>query len=932
MTKLPEAINQKHVPWLHYLRRSLIESGEMSQMVEDGLRGLTLDLAVTARTINSSADYNRVLDSLIAEGTPFDKLPRALLVDDIQRAATILNPIYEQSQRLDGFISIPIDPALAHDTVGTVAAVRHLLAEINYPNVMVEIPATTAGIAAIKVLTADGVCTNATLVFSLAAYEAVANAYIAGLTEYMETHSVWRRWPASVVSIRVGAVDNLVDDWLAQHHMPDWQRETGLALARLIYDAYRTILGSDRWQMLAKKGGLPQRPLWCELVPPDFQYADTHYLAALALPGSVSSLEPVLWHVFCESKPDSAPFTWDGAAARTQFNTLLELGFDLAGAAEQLQADGLARLATNFQNLRQSVRQKREQLEDHWQPLVLDLAHEATAVSPPLTRLCDERVLCRIWNHDHTVWQPEPAEVSDRLAWLHLIPTMRRQIKRLESLTRTLIIEGYTHVFLLGMGGSGLAPQLFTDTFTQAALPPRPGLASLPHLQMQVLANTDPAAIAAQTRGIDLTRTLFIVISKSGRTVETMALFKYFYNKVLDAVGVKQAGHHFMAVTDPASPLAALAQELKFRQTFFNPTRMTGRFGALAFTGLLPAALAGVDLTALLERAEAMACNAHGCNCAQDGDNVAGLLGTVLAVLAGNGRDKLTFITSPALAGFADWVEQLLAESLGKDGQGIVPVVGEPVGPPAVYGADRAFVYLRLAGDPVQDTAVQTLKDAGFPVLTLHWRDLMDVGGQFFLWQMATAVAAHHLRVNPFSQPHVDRNKAQTWKLVQQVMQNGELFMPDDDVFAATPEVLQEFLAQAQKNDYIALQVFAPRSGTITQAVQDLRLELRDRTRLATMVGYGPRCLHTTGQMLLDDGGRGLVIQLLANVILDVLIPDKAGDEAASLTFGTLKELQALEAAQALRLARRRVLRLHLGADAADGLRRLSMASTTVVL
>lgn len=931
MSKLPETAQQKHVPWLHYLRRSLIESGELSQMVEDGLRGLTIDLSVITQTIASSADYDRALDALIAEGTSFDEMPRALLADDVQRAATILHPVYEQSQRLDGFISLPIDPALAHDTVGTVAAVRHLLAEINYPNVMVEIPATAAGIAAIKVLTADGVCTNATLIFSLPTYEAAANAYMEGLAEYMETHSVWRRWPTSLATIRIGAVDCLVDDWLIRQHVPDWQRETGLALARLVYDAYRSIFSSERWLALAKKGGLPQRLLWSDLIPPDFQYPEVRYLAALALPGTVSSLEPVLWHAYNELQPAASPLSWDGTAARTQFKMLAELGLNLDEVANQLQAEGLADLAAGLQKLRQSIRQKREQLEDHWQRLTLDLADEDTAVTPHLTRLCDERVMCRIWNHDHTVWQSDAAGVTDRLAWLHLTPVMRRQIKRLESLTQTLVAEGYTHAFLLGMGGSGLAPQLFADTFTQAALPARPGLPPSPHLQMKVLANTDPVAIAMQAKQIDPARTLFVVVSKSGRTVETMALFKYFYNQVAEAVGPEQAGRHFVAITDPASPLAALAEDFKFRQTFFNPAKITGRFGALAFTGLLPAALAGVNLTMLLDQAQAMACNTHGCNCPLEGDNTAGLLGTVLAVLAMNGRDKLTFITSPALAGFANWVEQLLAESLGKDGRGIVPVVGEPVGPPAVYGSDRAFVYLRLEGDAGQDTAVQSLKDAAFPVVTLHWRDLMDVGGQFFLWQMATAVAAHHLGVNPFSQPYVDQDKARTWEMVQKIMEDGQLFVPDDGLVAGTADVLQEFLARARPDDYIALQVFAPYTPQVDQAVQALRVDLRDRTRLATVVGYGPRCLHTTGQMLMGDRGHGLIVQLLANVVLDVLIPDEAGGETAGLTFGALKELQALTAARALRAARRRVLRLHLAADAVAGLQQLTLASLTPV-
>ena len=923
MTTLPIKIEQKHAPWLNYLRRSFIDSGEMGQMIVDGICGLTVNLSVLAQAVTCSADYDRALELLIAEGVPFDVLPRALLTDDIQRAATILNPVYERSQRLNGYISLPIDPALAHDTVGTVATVRHLLADINYPNVMVEIPATPGGIAAIKELTRDGVCTNATLIFTLETYEAVAQAYLEGLAEYMDSHSVWRRWPTAVATIAIGPLDGLVDSWLMEQRLTDRQGEAGVALARLVYESHRSLLGGSQWQKLSKKGGLPQRPLWADLVPRNFQLPDDYYLNAMAAPGTVSSLEPVLWNTIRDSSRSLQTQVQGSQEARTHLQTLTRLGLDLAATERQLQAEGLARLGQAFKMVRQSVRQKREQLEDDWRRMTWHLGEGETAVTQQLTQLCNNRIMCRIWNHDHTVWQTSPDQIGRQLGWLHLMPVMRDHIKRLQTMTQTLVKEGYTHALLLGMGGSGLAPQLFAYTFTQAALPPRPGLPPPPQLHLDVLVNADPVTILNQAKRIDPARTLFVVVSKSGRTVETMAAFNYFYNRVQTAVGTAEAGRHFVAVTDPDSPLVALASDLYFRDTFYNPLHIPGRYAALTFTGLIPAALAGVNLETLLDRAQGMACNGQSCNCPLEGDNVAAQLGTALGTLAQAGRDKLTFITNPVLAGFADWVEQLLAESLGKDGCGIVPVVGEPLGEPAVYGRDRAFVHLRLDGDDSQDTAVQNLIDAGFPVIILHWRDLQDVGGQFFLWQMATAVAAHHLSVNPFSQPQFDAYKSEIQRIVTDAQENGEIFVPDDDLTTGTWAALQKFLAQAHPGDYVAVQAFTPRTSTIDHALQSLRAAVRDQTGLATIVGYGPRCLHTTGQMLLSDRGNGLVIQLLANVVLDVLIPDKVGEKAAGLTFGTLKELQALTMSHLLRHDRRRVLRCHLGADAAIGLQSL---------
>lgn len=932
MTTLPTKTEQRHAPWLNYLRRSFIDSGEMSQMIDDGICGLTVNLLILAQAITCSADYDRALERLIAEGVQFDDLPRCLLNDDIQHAATILNPVYEESQRLDGYISLPIDPALAHDIVGTVAAVRHLLADINYPNVMVEIPATQAGMVAIKELTRDGVCTNATLIFTVETYEAVARAYVEGLVDYIDSHSVWRRWPTAVATIAVGPLDGLVDRWLMQQHLTDWQGEAGVALARLVYESYRSLVGGVDWQKLAKKGGLPQRPLWADLVPRNFQLPTDYYLNALAAPGTVSSLEPVLWNALRDSSRSLQSLVQGSQEARTHLQTLAQLGFDLSAAERQLQAEGLARLGQAFQRVRHSVRQKREQLEDNWQRMTWHLGDGETAVTQHLTQLGNNRIMCRIWNHDHTVWQTSSAQIGRQLGWLHLLPVMRDHIKRLQAMTRTLVDEGYTHALLLGMGGSGLAPQLFANTFTQAALPPRPGLPPPPQLHLHVLSNADPVTILEQAKRIDPARTLFVVVSKSGRTVETIAAFNYFYNRVQVAVGERVAGHHFVAVTDPDSPLAILARDLKFRDTFYNPLHVSGRYSALTFTGMVPAALAGVNLETLLNRAQGMACNAQSCNGPLEGDNVAAQLGTALGTLAQSGRDKLTFITSPVLAGFADWAEQLLAESLGKDGHGIVPVVGEPLGEPAVYGRDRAFIHLRLDGDDGQDTAVQQLIDAGFPVIVLHWRDLQDVGGQFFLWQMATAVAAHHLGVNPFSQPQLDAHKLEIQQIVDDARQNGEIFVPDDGLTASGKAALRKFLAQAKPGDYVAIQAFTPRTSTIDHTLRLLRTAIRDQTGLATMVGYGPRCLHTTGQMLLGDRGNGLVIQLLANVVLDVLIPDKVGDKAAGLTFGTLKELQALTMARVLRDSRRRVLRCHLGADAAAGLQGLVDESVAVLV
>jgi hypothetical protein len=414
---------------------------------------------------------------------------------------------------------------------------------------------------------------------------------------------------------------------------------------------------------------------------------------------------------------------------------------------------------------------------------------------------------------------------------------------------------------------------------------------------------------------------MYIVSTKSGGTVETMSLFKYFYNQAAQRVGAESAGDHFVAVTDAGSKLHKLAEKYRFRATFLNDPNLGGRYSALSFFGLVPAGLAGLDLGLLLGRAQSMAANCESCNDVIDGDNLGGRLGAIMGALAMAGRDKITLSSSPGLANFGDWIEQLIAESTGKDDKGILPIVGEPVGSPEVYGADRLFVYLRLEGDTTYDDALAALEAAGQPLITLHLKDRYDMGGQFFLWEMATAVAGHILGIQPFDQPNVESAKVLARAMVDSYQEEGEL--PEGDAATLGVEALATFLAQAKSGDYITLQAYIQPMPESEAALRALQLELRDRTHLATTMGYGPRFLHSTGQLHKGDGGNGLFVQFVSENGLDVPIPMEAGEAASAMTFGVLKAAQALGDALALREARRRVIRFQLGHDPAASLKQL---------
>lgn len=535
-----------------------------------------------------------------------------------------------------------------------------------------------------------------------------------------------------------------------------------------------------------------------------------------------------------------------------------------------------------------------------------------SAVAAARQKMGQAAVVARIWEGDHTVWKPEPAEINNRLGWLRIADEMSTQIDRLQALTAAAKTDGFTDVLLLGMGGSSLAPEVFAKTFG----------ADVDGLNLQVLDSTDADAVQARANSVDLRRTLFVVSTKSGGTVETFSFFKYFYNRVAALVGLEKAGRHFIAVTDPGSGLQTVAERYHFRDTFLNNPNIGGRYSVLSFFGLVPAALVGLDVAELVARAQQAAANAQ----RQGDENFSAQLGAIMGVLAQAGRDKVTIVTSPAVESFGDWVEQLIAESTGKEGQGILPVVGEPLAGPESYGADRLFVYLRLAGDAadaasVHDAEFEALAAKGQPTITFQLADKYDLGGQFFTWEMATAVAGHLLNIQPFDQPNVESAKVLARQMVAEYMEKGQL--PTVESEPVTAVALQAFLAQAQPGDYISLQAYVQPTTETDEALLALRTHLRDKYRLATTTGYGPRFLHSTGQLHKGDGGNGLFIQFTSDPFVDADIPDEAGQPGSTMSFGVLKTAQALGDGQALLAAGRRFIRFNLGTDVVGGLQSL---------
>jgi transaldolase/glucose-6-phosphate isomerase len=549
-------------------------------------------------------------------------------------------------------------------------------------------------------------------------------------------------------------------------------------------------------------------------------------------------------------------------------------------------------------------------------------------VDAALAEIRDQRVMARIWDHDHTVWKPEATEITNRLGWLQIAEAMGDKVQRLQEFADAVRADGYTHALLLGMGGSSLAPQVFCKTFgVQEG-----------YLDLAVLDSTDPAAVSAHAERLDPQRTLFIVSTKSGTTVETLSFFKFFYNWTSDAIGAQRAGAHFIAITDPGSSLVDSAERYHFREIFLNDPNIGGRYAALSYVGLVPAALIGMDIALLLSRAIAMADNSKISDLQRQDDTITARMGAVLGALAQAGRDKVTLVASAQVASFGDWLEQLIAESSGKEGKGIVPVVGEPLGSPDSYGDDRLFVNFFLNGDETHNATLTALEKAGHPIIRISLHDRYDLGAQCFLWEMGVAVACHRLGVNPFNQPNVEAAKTRARQAVDEYKKRGTL--PVDTPTLIDGEIavygavkaesagaaLVAFLSQGKPGAYVAIQSYVQPTVEIEAALQGLRTKVRNRLQLATTLGYGPRFLHSTGQLHKGDAGHGLFVQFTVDDPKDIPVPDEAGAPDSSLTFGLLKTAQAHGDRQALLDAGRRVIRFHLGRDVVQGLKALNAA------
>ncbi|MCC6146846.1 MAG: bifunctional transaldolase/phosoglucose isomerase [Anaerolineaceae bacterium] len=902
--------------WYDNIERRILENGELAKLIDDGeIRGVTSNPSIFNNAISRSNDYDAALKPMAWSGWDAEQIFYQLAIEDIRVAADLFFPLYQSSEKKDGYVSLEVNPLLANNTEATLKEVRELWKRVERPNLMIKIPATPEGIPAIKTAIAEGFNINVTLIFSLQRYQQVIEAYLSGLEERVASglpiDSI-----ASVASFFVSRLDTKIDAQLQEiiregdktsKFALDLLGKAAIANARLAYQLFLESVQSPRFAALKQKGAQVQRPLWASTSTKNPNYLDVLYVNELIGPDTVNTTPPQTLDAFRDHGLVKATLDKPRNLSEATLQDIGKLGISLDQATKELEEEGVKSFKDAFANLLSSIETRRIQAAKELNPL--------GNIPDRVQKLKKASAVKRMFDHDPTLWTQDQAgqqEIKIRLGWLQAPLSSQTLLPSLDALFIECQQEGITHGLLLGMGGSSLAPEVLSRTFGVREAEGKPGI------QLKIVDSTDPNQIRAAARISPIEKTIYIVSSKSGTTSEVDALFKYFYHRAKRKL-VDRASSHFIAITDPNTPLEKMALDLGFRRVIQADPNVGGRYSALTAFGLGPAALLGLDTKSLLACAGSMM---HQCMPETPDERNPGLvLGAILGEATLQGKNKLTILADPEFSAFGSWLEQLVAESSGKQEKGIVPVDNEPVASKNIYENDRLFIYLQGSGKLSKTTTA--LRKAGHPVLTFTIPNAYHIAAEFYRWEVAIAIACAILNINAFDQPDVQDSKNRTRQKIAYFEEHGKLeheqpdwenenlalFIypkPKDTKVHSSQEAIAHFLAGTKTGNYIALNAYLPRNTAVAAQLQKIRGYIQRQTHAATTLGFGPRFLHSTGQLHKGGPNIGRFIQITAAHDQDIDIPD------SSLTFATLQLAQAQGDLEALTARNRQVLRIHL--------------------
>ncbi len=941
MNPLKELQTHGQSIWLDFLARGFIAKGELKALIErDGVRGVTSNPSIFEKAIGTGDEYDAAFEKLLKSGDrSVIDLYESVAIEDIQHAADVLRPVYDELDGHDGFVSLEVSPYLARDTEGTLNEARRLWKAVGRKNLMVKVPGTREGLPAIEQLTAEGLSINITLLFSQKVYADVLEAYISGLEKYAATGGDLSK-VASVASFFVSridtAVDRQLDDKIAAANDEDRKAQlatlkgkVAVANAKLAYQHYKKVLASDRWKALEAKGARVQRLLWASTGTKNKAYSDVLYVEELIGKDTVNTVPPATLDAFRDHGKVRDTLEENIQEAEGILSGLRLAGISLDSITDHLVDDGVRLFSEAADQLLGAVASKRARM------LGAKIDTQALSLGEDLTRstkaLTDdwraEGKGRRLWKRDASVWTNH--DEAKWLGWLDAVEREQDALKLYQRFADAVKRAKFTDAVVLGMGGSSLGPEVLATTFKQVKGFPK----------LHILDSTDPAQVRRVEKSINLTRTLFIVSSKSGGTTEPNALMDYFFARV-EKVSGQKPGVHFIAVTDPGSSLEKVARQRNFIHVFHGEPSIGGRYSVISPFGLVPAAAAGIDLKKFLAAAGAMA---HACGADVPPHENPGIqLGLALGAAARAGRDKVTLSASNQIEDFGAWTEQLIAESTGKNGRALIPLADEPLGKPDVYGDDRIFVDLALKGDTSREAALKALEQAGHPVIRIAVTDAAHIGQEFFRFEMATAVAGSVIGVNPFDQPDVEAAKVKTRELTAAFEKSGALpqeepLVTDGNLAVYTDRNNAEALREAGANgtveswlkahfsriesgDYAALLAYIDHNDKDIAALQKARIAIRDNKHVATCVGFGPRFQHSTGQAYKGGPNTGVFVQITADDAKDLPVPGQTA------SFGIIKAAQARGDFDVLTERDRRALRLHIKGDVSKGLAAINSA------
>ena len=940
MSTLIDLLKYGQSYWLDNLTRKKITGGELKKRVtEQGLRGITSNPSIFHKAITGSGDYDGQIKELVLKGMGPQQIYDELTIKDVQDACDILKPVYDSSKGTDGFVSLEVSPFLARDTQGSIKEAQRLYSRVGKVNCLIKIPGTKEGIPAIEELLFEGININVTLLFSVERYAEVAQAYIRAVKRRIAAgkpvdHIV------SVASFFLSRIDVMVDQLLSNYVVAGTQAgkpqslfgKAGLASAQLAYQKFKEIFGSEEWKAMQANGTNVQRPLWASTSNKDPLFKDTRYVDALIGKDTVNTLPDETIDALAEHgvlEDDAIEKNWQ--EAQQVFNQLKELGIDMAYVTRQLENDGIRKFIEPYNQLMVSLAEKRNKMQgDSASTQVISYSAKKKDLDAAYTSADEKQVGNRLFRKDPYLWKTSAEEtkmISQSMGWLGLPDDFKQVMETITTFAFEIKEQGYKHAVLLGMGGSSLCSEVARETFGTTGN----------YLELLVLDNTDPAAILDIEKQIDLEKTLFIVATKSGGTKETLSFFKYFYSE-LEKKGYAKPGDNFVAITDDGSPLVSIAGDYKFRKIFINPSDIGGRYSVLSDFGLLPMALMGVDINAMMESARDMKASCDGSIPAAANPGVS--LGLCLGLCQRQGRDKVTFALSSSISSFGYWVEQLIAESTGKEGKGLIPVNGETLTAPEAYGKDRVFVHMYLESDnnAEEEYYLKQLEEAGHPVVRIKVANTIALGGEYYRWEIAVAVAGMVIGINPFDQPNVAESKKNTDNLLQEWGTEGNFkatnplvhkdefciygSKPVADVAAKDADsvegLLKAFSSMAKAGDYVAFLPYFMMTTSREEMLEKWRMKTRDQLKVATTLLNGPRYLHSTGQLHKGGPDTGLYILITADEPAELPIPDE------KYGFATLHKAQSLGDYRSLSDKGRRVIRISLGKDVDTSLAQLA--------